>query len=62
MPEPDQNISTDIGSHIATQTPAIEKSFFPRTIIDWNSSDAEIVEAPSVVTLKERLHPKRHGL
>ncbi len=36
--------------HIAVQTPVLENSFFAKTIPDWDESNAELVEAPSVDT------------
>jgi len=43
--------------HITAQTPVFKNSLISRTIVDWNTSDAEIVEASS---FKERSHLKRH--
>jgi len=31
------------------------KYFFPRTVIDWNNLDGDIVSAPTVHSFKERL-------
>ena len=49
------------GSHsskfqtISTRTDTFKYSFFPRTIVDWNSLPNNILESPSLSTFKERL-------
>ena len=41
--------------HISTRTTQYKHSFFPRTVIDWNSLPADTVEVPTVEAFKERL-------
>ena len=43
--------------NIETSSASYKYSFYPRTIIEWNSLPQNIAEAPSLAPFKHSLHP-----